>query len=276
MRALQPQLTFPENLQSYGSLLVRSLRASFAYRGSTLTSVLTSAVIYAIPILIWKQVYAQKGAHMAIPAEKLFPYLLLAACVSYGLQVGIEWRVGQRIRSGLIATDLLKPIDFQLSQAFQCLSDCVFNGMLGVVVFLFGYFFWGDKVFPAGPTAFGLSLLSFILAFFVMFGICFVFVQGIFYTYAFYGIMTARSALHITFSGLSAPLTAYPPLLQRIAHWLPFRHTINTPVIIYMGWARGPEAWHLIGEQALWVAGLFLLGRFLMGRSIRQLEVQGG
>jgi len=276
MRPLQPQLTFPERIRSYQSLLVRAVKAAFAYKGTTVTAFLTSGVVYAIPMLVWRQVYAQDGANLSIPQAKMFPYLLMAYCVSYALSVGIEWRIGYRIRTGLIATDLLKPIDFQVSHAFQSLSDCLFNGTLAIPVFICGYLFLGKEVFPASPTAFGLFLVSFILAFFVMFGICFIFVQGIFYTYAFYGVLTARGALHLTFSGISAPLALYPPALRTIAEWLPFRHTIHTPISLYMGWVQGPEALQLLGEQVLWIAGLFIVGRILMVKALKQLEVQGG
>ncbi len=276
MRPLQAQLNLTESLQSYRSLLVRSLKASFAYRGTTVTALITSGVVYAIPMLVWRQVYSQNPEGISIPRAKMFPYLLMAYCVSYALSVGIEWRVGSRIRSGLIATDLLKPMDFQLSQAIQCLSDCLFNGTLGLLVFVCGYLFLGRDVFPASWEAFGLFLPSFILAFFVMYGICFIFVQGIFYTYAFYGVLTARGSLHLTFSGISAPLTLYPPFLKTIADWLPFKHTIYTPIAIYMGWAQGSEALLLLGQQAAWTLGLFLVGRFLMNKALKQLEVQGG
>src|SRR5581483_2603159 len=101
----------------------------------TVTALITSGVVYAIPMLVWRQVYTENPGGLSISRAKMFPYLLMAYCVSYALAVGIEWRIGQRIRSGLIATDLLKPIDFQLSQAFQCLSECLFNGTLGLLVF---------------------------------------------------------------------------------------------------------------------------------------------
>jgi len=190
--------------------------------------------------------------------------------------MNIENRIGQRIRLGLIATDLLKPVDFQLSQALQCLSDGIFNGALGLVVFVFGYFFLGPEVLPHSLPAFGLFLISFFMAFLVMYSICFVFVQGAFYTYSGYGIFASRGALHQTFSGMSAPLALYPPLFNTIGLWLPFRHAIYTPVSIYMGWVQGREAVDLLFQQAAWVAGLSLLGRFLMVKALKQLEVQGG
>ncbi|HUO58228.1 MAG TPA: ABC-2 family transporter protein [bacterium] len=276
MRPLQPQLTFTETLDSYRSLFVRSLKASFAYRASTVTSLLTAIFLYAVPLLVWRQVYAQNTNTLSIPKAQMFPYLLLACCVNYSLGMAVEFRIGQRIRSGLIATDLLKPVDFQISQGVQSISDGLFNGALGMVVFLCGYLFLGPGVLPGSTASLALFLISFLLAFMVQYLICFIFVQGAFYTYSGYGIFAARGALHYTFSGVSAPLSLYPPFLKTIGEWLPFRHTLYSPVSIYMGWAQGPAAVDLILQQVLWVAGLYLLGKLLMIQSLKQLEVQGG
>ena len=275
MRAIQPQLNAMESLRSYASLFIRSLKASFAYRASTVTSVLTATLLYAIPLLVWRQVYAQNPG-LSIPRTQMFPYLLLACCVNYALSMSVEFRIGQRIRQGLIATDLLKPVDFQIAQGIQAVSDGLFNGALGMVVFACGYLFLGPAIFPPDPVSFALFLVSFFLAFVIQYCICFVFVQGAFYTYSGYGIFAARGALHQTFSGMSAPLTLYPPFLKAAGEWLPFRHTIYTPVSIYLGWARGPEAFSLILQQMAWALGLFLLGKLLMIQSLKQMEVQGG
>ncbi len=274
-RPLQPQLTFGETLQSYGSLFGRSLKASFAYRASTFTSLLTAMLMYAIPMLVWRQVFAQ-NQHLAISQTRMFPYLLLAGCVNYGLSMSVEFRIGQRIRQGLIATDLLKPVDFQISQGVQAISDGIFNGVLGMLVFGCGWLFLGNEILPADGTALALFLPSFFLAFLIQYLVCFVFVQGAFYTYSGYGIFAARGALHQTFSGISAPLTLYPAFLFNLGQWLPFRHTLYTPVSIYLGLVPLPEAFGLLGQQLAWAAGLFLLGKFLMIRSLKQLEVQGG
>jgi ABC-2 type transport system permease protein len=276
MRPLQPALTPLEFLKGYASLFHRSLKASFAYRATTVTSLLTAIVAYAVPMLVWRQVYAQNPSGVHISQAQMFPYLLLACCVNYSLGMSVEFRISQRIRMGLIATDLLKPLDFQVAQGVQSVSDGLFNGALGMTVFFCGYLFLGPEVFPANWAAFGLFILSYLLAFLIMYGICFIFVQGAFYTYSGYGILTARMALQYTFSGMSAPLTLYPAFLGAIGRWLPFQHTIFTPVSIYMGWVQGAQAWRLIGEQALWVLGLFLAGKILMNQALKQLEIQGG
>jgi ABC-2 type transport system permease protein len=275
MRALQRQLTFVENFHSYVSLFGRSLQASFAYRASTVTSLVTAVFMYAIPMLVWRQVYAQ-NPKLAISSSKMFPYLLLAGCVNYAMGMSVEFRIGQRIRQGLIATDLLKPVDFQIAQGIQALSDGIFNGALGMLFFFSGYLVLGSNILPASLASFGLFLASFLLAFLIQYFVCFVFVQGAFYTYSGYGIFAARGALQQTFSGMVAPLSFYPAFMKTAGEWLPFRHIIYTPVSIYMGWTQGSESLDLILQQLAWVVGLYLLGKFLMIKSLKQLEVQGG
>ncbi len=276
MRPLQPQLTLGEKLRSYSSLFVRSMKAGFAYRSSTVTSVMTATFIYAIPMLVWRQVYAQNPNGPGVSRAKMFPYLLLACCVNYALSMGVEFRIGQRIRQGLIATDLLKPVDFQIAQGIQSISDSVFNAFLGMTVFYAVTWSWARVFFQQGssPCAFFSSAFFLPSSFNTAFASCSS--RGPSTPIVAMGSLPPGVRSTRLFSGMSAPLSMYPPFLMAAGEWLPFRHTIYTPVSIYMGWVQGPQAVDLILQQALWVLGLFFLGKLLMVRSLKQLEVQGG
>jgi ABC-2 type transport system permease protein len=261
---------------SYFALFVRSVRANFAYRTSLLPSMLSAGISYAVPVLVWRHVYAMNPRSLAVPSASLFPYLLLAGCLNYALGMSVESRVGQRIRTGMIATDLLKPVDFQLAQASQALSDGLFNVFLCLPIGFVAYLALGQGVFPAS----GWALLGFMasagLSFLIMFSLSFLFVQAAFFTYSGYGIFAARTALQQTFSGLSAPLVMFPAWLRATSEWLPFRHTIHSPISIYLGWTRGTAIWHTLGQQVLWALLLFGLGRWTFTYALRRLEIQGG
>ncbi len=276
MKALAAPLNFRESAAGYRALLNRALKANFAYKGSTLIGLFTAALTYAITLLVWRHVYAQKGGTLSISSEQMFAYLALAFCLNYALTINIDQRVGQRIRLGLIATDLLKPLDFQMSQAMQSLSDCLFNGLVGAMVFATAYLFLGKSLFPQSWESFLFFIPSLILAFWIQYSLVFIFIQGAFYTYSGYGIFSSRIALHQTFSGLQAPLILYPPVLRTVGDWLPFQHIIYTPITLYMGRAAGLEAWRLLGWQALWAAGLYFIGQWVMKKALSQLEIQGG
>ncbi|HWA71625.1 MAG TPA: ABC-2 family transporter protein [Polyangiaceae bacterium] len=263
-------------LRSYLALFVRSVRANFAYRQSLLPSMLAAALSYAVPVLVWRHVYALNPQSHAVPSAAMFPYLLLAGCLNYALGIGVEARVGQRIRTGMIATDLLKPVDFQLAQASQAMSDGLFNSFLCVPIAAVAYAVLGSSVLPANFWAFCGFVVSAVLAFAIMFSISFLFVQAAFFTYSGYGIFAARSALQQTFSGLSAPLLMFPVWLRATSEWLPFRHTIHSPLSIYLGWTSGARILSVLLQQALWATVLFAIGRWTLARSLRRLEIQGG
>jgi ABC-2 type transport system permease protein len=239
---------------------------------SFVTAIFTASII----MMVWWSVY-ENGAPKGAPArEVLFPYLLLAFCLNFSMSVNSEFRVAQRIRMGLIATDLLKPVDFQAAQLMQSLSDSLFNAFLILPVFLAGRFFLGAALAPASPAALGFFTAGAVLGFLIQFGVVFFFVQGIFFTLNNYGIQVARGALHATFSGLSAPLVMFPETLRRVGEALPFQYILYKPVLLYQGALTGPAAWRTLGEQALWAAILILAGRRLFSRIVHSLEVQGG
>ena len=65
-------------------------------------------------------------------------------------------------------------------------------------------------------------------------------------------------------------------MLLAIGKWLPFQHIIYTPIYIYMGRVDISASLGLLGQQALWALGLFIVGHFAMRKAIYQLEIQGG
>jgi ABC-2 type transport system permease protein len=265
-------------LATLRALFVRALRASFAYKPALLLSMLSAGFAYLIPMLVWRHIYAEPGRRLmqVITPQALFPYLLIAGCLNFAFAMNVEGRIGQRIRLGLIATDLLRPVDFQMAQLAQALSDGLFNLALVLPIFGAAVAFWGSSALPHDAFALAAFCLSVLLSFVILFAVSFIFVQASFVTYSGYGVFVARNALQQTFSGLSAPLVLFPPGLRAVSEWLPFRHTIHTPTAIYLGWLSGGEVWSALGAQVLWAVGLLALGRFLLAQSLRKFEIQGG
>lgn len=263
-------------LRAQWALFVRATRTSFAYKPALLISLLTVSVSYVVPMLVWRYIYAARTEPLAVPQEQLFPYLLLAASLNFCFFLGVEGRIGQRIRLGLIATDLLRPVDFQFTQLTQAISDVFLNATLVLPFVGLSYLLWGRAALPHDALsllAFGLSAF---LALLIQFAMQFIFVQTAFITLSNYGIFVARTALQQTFSGISAPLALFPPMLRSVAERLPFCHTIYTPVSIYLGTISGGAVGHALLVQLVWALSLLLLGRALLGLSLRYLEIQGG
>ena len=268
--------TLQKELRAQAALFVRSARTAFTYRPALLLSMLTVTITSTVPLLVWRHVYSVRTEPMAVPASQLFPYLVLAACLNFAFFLGVESRVGQRIRMGLIATDLLKPVDFQLMQLTQALADLLLNLTVALPFIGLAFSLWGRAALPASPAAFAAFLLSAGLAFLIQFATSFIFVQSAFFTLSNYGVFFARNALQLTFAGISAPLALFPPSLRTVAEYLPFCHSIHTPVSVYLGSLTGPAVWHALALQSAWAFGMLVTGRALLHFSLLHLDVQGG
>lgn len=268
-------LDLKRELSTLHALFLRSVRASFTYKPALVMSLVGYAFAFLIPMLVWRHVYAEKPQQL-LSGEQLFPYLIIAGCINFCLAANVEARISHRIRMGLIATDLLRPVDFQLAQLAQALSDGAFNLSLMLPVFGLAVLGWGRAALPHGPAALAAFCVSAFLAFVILFAVSFIFVQASFVTYSGYGVFVARNAMQQTFSGLSAPLVLFPAALRSVAEWLPFRHTIHTPAAIYLGWISGGAVWSALGAQLIWALALLLVGRTLLDFSLRRFEIQGG
>jgi ABC-2 type transport system permease protein len=201
-------------------------------------------------------------------------YLLIAYATG-ALQSFADYRLAFRIRDGMVAVDLTKPVDFQKARFAEAVGvgavEIGFSMLVcaGVVVFLGGV--------PA-PSAAGaaLFLVSFALVLPVKF--CLTYLTGMlgFWTENFFGVGLTKAAIINLFSGALVPLTLLPGWLQVMAAVLPFASLTFTPAVIYLGHAAGAEALWLIAVQAIWLAVLWFGGRAAWRGAVRQLTVHGG
>jgi ABC-2 type transport system permease protein len=257
--------------RAYKAFFDKALQAHLAYGGSLLMSLAAQSSAFGVTLMVWAYALNEQAS-----LRELFAYLTLAFVLNYSFNLFLERTVGERIREGLVATDLLKPVDFQLFYAVQSLSDMVFQIIIALIVFGLAFLRLGPALLPASAASLGFFLLSLGLGFCVQYGLCFCFVQAIFATNSNYGAFATRAALHQTFSGVFAPLSLFPPLLKSIALWLPFHHIIHTPAAIYLGWISGPQLLPALLGQAAWALGLVLAGRLLFKSILGRLAIQGG
>ena len=77
-------------------------------------------------------------------------------------------------------------------------------------------------------------------------------------------------------AGELIPLPFMPDGLAKVLSCLPFAAITNAPLRIYSGDLAGTAAAQTLLLQAFWLAALVLLGRWMQGRGMRRLCVQGG
>jgi ABC-2 type transport system permease protein len=263
-------------LRGFVALADKTARARAAYRAAILVTLFTSALGYVVFFLVWRELYRSGTASALMPKAELFSYLLVAFVLNFLLSLQVENRFGQRLRQGLITSDLLRPLGFLPFQLAQAVGDVVMNLLFALPVYAAGYFFLGSEVLPRDASSLALGLVSVALALLVNFSISYLLVQLSFVTQTLYGVYFARAALHQAFSGVAAPLSTFPALLGAWASAMPFRHVIETPARILLGQAAPAEIPALLLGQLAWGVGLLALSSAIFHSVLRQHQIQGG
>lgn len=270
------RLTLAQTIRALLRQTQYELQTSFAYSGAYYLTALTTVVSYAVLFLVWSFVLARRETVGGLAPRAMAAYLVIATWISLTLFLRFEAIISERIRSGLIAVDLLKPVGFHASQFARAVGHALFQATLASLLLAGGFAALGRDLLPVDPGALAGFAASVVLAFLIQFSLGFLFIQGAFVSMRNYGLIQARLMLHFSLSGLSAPLTAFPPALRTVADWLPFRHVIYTPASIWLGLTPAAAVPAVLLEQALWAAGLFLAGRWVFAYALRHLTIQGG
>jgi ABC-2 type transport system permease protein len=257
-------------------LFSRGVQGSLAYAGYFFLDLLAFGIGFALTLMLWLYVDGHRGGGLAIARGDLIAYLTLALVVNFAQSLWLDGIVSNRIRTGQVAVDLLKPMNFQWMYFFMAMADMAIQAVMGAAVLLLAWLILPVKPLMLEPGQLAVFFVSLFLAVLVQYGICFLFTLGAFFTNFGYGMFNLRLMTHAAFSGIFAPLALYSPALRAVALALPFHCVVHTPALLGLGWVAPAQALPLLAEQAAWALGLFAAGqlgfRWILGR----LSIQGG
>jgi len=271
-----PAPRFAQLAHGFWVLAQKTAQTKLTYRLATLLSLLASACAYCVFLLVWVEVYRRNPNPGPFSRDQMLAYLVVAFLVNSLLVISLEFRFLQRVRMGLVAGDLLRPLGFLLFQLAQATGDLLVNVLYALPIYALGLVFVGSALLPASAGAVLAAVVSMLLAFLIAFGVSYLIVQASFVLQSGYGILFLRASLHQVFSGLSAPLAFFPRPLRAVAEALPFHHEIETPTRVWLGLARGSELPNLLAMQALWAFGLIAAGELIFSAVMRRHQIQGG
>lgn len=245
------------------------------YRFDLILYIFNFIVEITVYIFIWLAIYKQGGQISGMSFEQITTYYILVVSLNPIIVWGINETIGVAIREGEILRELLNPISY-FSYYFGIrigeLTEAIIVSILtfGICVFLFGV------LPPAGLVNFlffiGVISLSILIVYF------FELILGMtaFYTDSVWGIEVLKRAILNIFSGMIAPITLFPEFLQKIAHFLPFKDCIYTPINIYFGSLNTVEILQIIIKQCIWIVFLYAIAKFIFHKAIKNITINGG
>lgn len=266
-------------LSRYYGIALASFKEKLVYRFEFVAALMSSVLTAALQYYLWTAV-AASAVDLPIARESLITYVVLGQVFSFtrvgAVQRRILYRVSGGIQSGGIATDLTRPVDYQVLQFCEALGLFLAELLLtstpayAVVLLLF------EVKPPASVEAVLGFAASLCCGFLLAFAFNFLLMMASFWTYSVRGVMRGQKAVLDLFGGALVPLALFPDWLRGIALALPFQGLAYTPLSIYIGAIHGTAIWSALTVQVIWSIALILLTRLIWLRGARRIIIQGG
>jgi ABC-2 type transport system permease protein len=254
-----------------------AFRRYSTYRGAMIGGIVANTVFgfiqVAILIAVWKQNPSGIGGYDVTDAVTyvFIAQALIGPMASFG--GGLD--LSERIRTGDVATDLFRPVDFQLYWLSQDLGRAgfLFIGR-GIVPSLAGLLAFRLYI-PQNPLTWAALAVAIFLGLLVSFALRYLVALTAFWLLDERGVASLMTTATSFFSGLLLPLVLFPGWLGSLARALPWSAMVQVPAEIYLGKVDG-SVWTAYAFALTWAVALLGLGRVVGDRARRKVVSQGG
>ncbi|MEV6972416.1 ABC-2 family transporter protein [Kitasatospora sp. NPDC093806] len=266
-------------MRLYAAVARGAFRRFSTYRAANLAGAFTNTVfgfILAYTFLaLWQARPGLGGYDTSTSVTYIWvsQALLVAVAVMGG---GFQDDVQERFRSGDIAIDLYRPVDFQgwwlatdLGRAaFQLISRGAPPMLAGGLVF--------HLRLPGNPLTWVCFLLAVTLAVVVSFGVRFLVSLTGFWLQDSDGVRSVMLVVSMFFSGMLLPLALFPGRLGDLAELMPWAALVKVPTDVFLERVTGTGLLGALGFQLAWAVTLLAAGRLVQLLATRKVVVQGG
>ncbi len=264
------------NARKYWRHTALAIQETLAYRVSYLVNMLSAVITYTVIFCIWSAVYSGRDTVGDYGWEEMKSYLIVSLFLSALVSMSSEFRISRQIRTGNIACELLRPVDYQKASLSITLGNSMSEGVIIGVACLGFAFATGSTVMPGTPLAWTGFVAATLVSMATKFLMVYAFGLTCFWTTSLMGVSWLRKALTDFFSGALIPIALFPDWLRGIAEWLPFRSIVSVPANAFTGRLAGQDLARALGVGLAWVVILWFLSRLVWSRAMRKITIQGG
>lgn len=264
-------------MRTFAILVRAGFRRHSTYRLALAAGITTNSVFGFIRASILVAAITSAGSAIAgYDAPKVLAFVWWGQALFGAVSIGGFQELGDRVRTGDIAVDFLRPINPQLSYLAADLGRAGVNLigrgapalLIGAVVF--------DIAWPPGLDSWLLGGISVVVAVIAAFSGNFIVNLLAFWLIEVRGIRLLWMIVAGFFCGLYVPVPWFPDWMRTLAQWSPFPAMLQNPIDILAGRVVGGAIWTTLASQAGWTLVLVTIGQLVLQRGRRRLEVQGG
>lgn len=263
-------------LKTYIYIAKLRMETMLAYRFEVWTSMMMQALTMIAIGFFWNAAYGEQTAALGVTRESMLTYNVISTLMGSLYYMGVEDRIADAVKSGSIATDMIKPVNLFSIYLAEDIGNFVINLFRTTLPLFFVALLVFGVPAPASAVHFGLFLLSFVLGY------------GINWTFSAIFAMISFSAIDLgpafsvkyhfvnLLSGAIIPMWFFPNWLRSAMNCLPFVHMFQTPLSIYIGKYSLSECVFPLAVQGVWFLLLTIAFLYAQKRATRRVLVQGG
>jgi ABC-2 type transport system permease protein len=262
-------------MRAYLEFVRKSFQNNIVYRIDYFAGIINTLLIIFVNISIWKAIYEEEEVFGGVQFKVLMTYIVLGFLIQCIFMMD-EYHVESKVKSGLISSDLLKPISFRLYLFSYNLGTLFFRLVMQLLPTLLISIFVFKLLPPFSLSMAIYFIISIILGYLVLYNLNFIIWISSFWFYFTFSLITIKDAAVMIFSGALLPLWFMPSWLVNYIKLTPFDSIYFTPISIYLGQMPEDEIIMSITRQGIWILILFCVGQVLWKAAAKKLVVQGG
>lgn len=262
-------------MRTYVEFALKKFQNKMAYRLEFFMGIVNTFITIVVYLCIYKALYG--GAYEVDGVT--FTMVATNFVFSLGLSGAFEFHemfLQDKIKSGTIANEFLKPVNFMLRLLAENVGEGIFKIIFHFLPALFLTLLFTEICPPAGVVQFLIMLLSVAMGYLILWLISFIVQTWSFWLFSVWGIMTIKNVIIKILAGTLLPLWFMPEGLRKMISFTPFESIYFTPVRIYLGEVQGEVLLSKMAVQLLWIVVLWMIAQFFWNRGTKKLVIQGG
>lgn len=226
---------------------------------------------------IWTALYAGKEEAGGVPFEAMLTYIVVSQFLSGMNGAGTPlWEMQEKVRSGDIALELMRPFDVPLRYLFADFGSVAFYFLFALLPVYILLFLFIDLTLPSSWETWLLFFVAAFIGFLIRYCIEMSFSLLSFFLVETGGIVDVFYFAMSLLSGSVIPLWFFPDWLEKVAIYMPFQGIYFIPNSIFIGRISGAEIALSIAVQLFWLVICYGLLRLVWKKAAQKVVVQGG
>jgi ABC-2 type transport system permease protein len=263
-------------LRLYIEVARRALQRQFAYRVENLAGIFTNVFFGYLRVAVFVAVYQSTSNLGGYDQQSAVTYMWVTQAMIMVVALWGWWDIELTIRTGDVVSDLAKPFSYLGFWLARDVGRAIYFVVFRAAPIMIAGQIISGLVWPASPLAWGVFLVSLVLAQLVSFGFRFLLNVSAFWTTDARGLGYIVLALTMFLGGFVVPIRYFPDWAQQICLALPFASITQTPGDVFVGRLEGAAVVGPIALQAFWAIALLLAARLATLLATRHVVIQGG